>query len=33
MSNPTRHFFSGSWPDFYDRLMVPVFLALRASLS
>jgi SAM-dependent methyltransferase len=25
MSNPTRHFFSGSWPEFYDRLMVPVF--------
>ncbi len=25
MSNATRHFFSGSWPEFYDRLMVPVF--------
>ena len=20
MSNATRHFFSGSWPEFYDRL-------------
>ena len=25
MSDATRHFFSGSWPEFYDRLMVPVF--------
>src|SRR5271167_31684 len=25
MSDAMRHFFSGSWPEFYDRLMVPVF--------
>jgi ubiquinone/menaquinone biosynthesis C-methylase UbiE len=25
MSDATRHFFSGSWSEFYDRLMVPVF--------
>jgi hypothetical protein len=26
MADATRHFFSGSWPEFYDRLMVPVFI-------
>ena len=34
MSDATRHFFSGSWPEFYDRLMVPVFFgpyALRLA--
>ena len=25
MSDATRHFFFSSWPEFYDRLMVPVF--------
>jgi SAM-dependent methyltransferase len=25
MSDAACHFFSGSWPEFYDRLMVPVF--------
>jgi hypothetical protein len=25
MSDATRHFFIGSWPEFYDRLTVPVF--------
>jgi len=25
MSDTTRHFFFSSWPEFYNRLMVPVF--------